>query len=106
VLQSVKLLCVQPLAQAKKGKLLPTRLQVIEAGEMDEKKQAKRSFWRFGGRLHRMYNWLVGLFFVLSCFVQINRYGSHYLPEALGAAVGQTFVLAVVLFVVFKVISR
>jgi hypothetical protein len=68
--------------------------------------KSTRSFWRFGGSLDRLYNWLVGLFFGLSCFVQISRpiYRGR-LPEALGAALGQTFWVAIVLFVVFKAIS-
>jgi hypothetical protein len=74
---------------------------------MDEKKEAKRSFWRFGRRLDRLYNWIVGLFFVLDCFVQFNRpIYKGLLPEALGAALGQTFWVAVVLFVIFKAIAR
>jgi len=67
--------------------------------------EVKRSFWRFGGRLDSIYNWLVGIFFVLSCFVQVPRFGGR-LPEAVGAAVGQTIVAGIILFIVFKAISR
>ena len=73
--------------------------------QKDETKKVNTSFWRFGGRLDSIYNWLVVLFFVFSCFTQIGRFSGH-LPEALGAATGQTVVVAVVLFLVFKVISR
>jgi hypothetical protein len=73
---------------------------------VNEKIGAKRSFWRFGGSLDRIYNWLVGLFFVLSLFVQIPKpIFRGRLPEALGAAAGQTVGVAIFLFVIFKVIS-
>jgi hypothetical protein len=66
----------------------------------------KRSFWRFSGRLDKIYNWLVGIFFALSFALHFGQPGNAgRLPEALGAAVGQTVVIAVVLFVVFKIIS-
>jgi uncharacterized membrane protein len=66
----------------------------------------KRSFWRFGGRLDKIYNWLVGIFFALAFAVHFGQPGNAgRLPEALGAATGQTVVVAVVLFVVFKIIS-
>ena len=66
--------------------------------------QPKRSFWHFGGKLDTTYNWIVGTFFVLSCFVQVGR-NKDRLPEGLGAAFGQTVFVAVVLFVLFKIIS-
>ena len=71
---------------------------------MDEKKASKPSFWRFGGSLDRLYIWLVGLFFVLSCFDQIRSYKGH-LPGALGTATGQTVWVALVLFVFLKAFS-
>lgn len=65
-----------------------------------------RSFWRFGGSLDRLYNWLVGGFFALACLRQASRPANGgRLPEALGAATGETFWVAVLLFVVFKIIS-
>jgi preprotein translocase subunit SecG len=66
----------------------------------------KRSFWRFGGRLDKIYNWLVGIFFVLSLVVHFGQPGNAgRIPEALGAAIGQTVFIAVVLFLIFKIIS-
>jgi len=62
----------------------------------------KRSFWRFGGSLDSIYNWLVGLVFLLSLFIHASR---SRLPEAIGAAIGQTAFIAVVLFMLFKAIS-
>ena len=64
----------------------------------------KRCFWHFGGHLDKVYNWFVGVFFILSCFVQIGRFGKDHLPEALGTAIGQTVVVAVLLFLLFKII--
>jgi hypothetical protein len=71
---------------------------------MTDKVEPKRSFWRFGGKLDRVYNWLLVLFFAASFFIQYGRFGGR-LPEALGAAVGQTVVVAVVLFVIFKIVA-
>jgi hypothetical protein len=65
----------------------------------------KKSFWRFGGQLDRAYNWSVAIFFVLDCFIQIKQFPSGRLPEAIGRATGQTVVLAIFLFAVFKIIS-
>ena len=65
-----------------------------------------RSFWRFGGRLDKTYNWLVGIFFALSFALHFGQPGNAgRFPEALGAAIGQTAFVAVVLFVIFKIIS-
>jgi hypothetical protein len=66
---------------------------------------AKRSFWHFGGRLDKIYNWLLVLVFILSFLVHTGQYGNGHLPEALGTAVGQTVVAAILLFVLFKFIS-
>jgi len=71
---------------------------------MTNKGESKQSFWRFGGKLDRVYNWLLILFFAASFFIQYGRFSGR-LPEALGAAVGQTVVLAVVLFVIFKIVA-
>lgn len=71
---------------------------------MTESKPMK-SFWRFGGQLDRAYNWSVAVFFVLDCFIQIKQFPNGLLPEAIGRATGQTVVLAIILFVVFKIIS-
>jgi hypothetical protein len=68
--------------------------------------KAKRSLLRFGGSLDRIYNWLVGVFFVLDLLVQIPKpMFRGRLPEALGTAFVQTVGVAVVLFVIFKNIS-
>lgn len=69
-------------------------------------KGRKYSFWRFGGKLDSVYGWLVGLILVASCFFQMGRHHGSHLFEAFGTAIGHTFVVAVVLFVVFKVISH
>ena len=66
--------------------------------------KTKRSFWHFGGYLDKIYNWFLGLFFVLSCLVQIGRFGKEHFPEALGIAIGHTVVVAVLLFLFFKII--
>jgi hypothetical protein len=64
------------------------------------------SFWRFGGRLDKIYNWLIGIFFALSFAMHFGqRENAGRLPEALGVVIGQTAVVAVVLFVIFKIIS-
>jgi hypothetical protein len=66
----------------------------------------KRSFWRFGGRLDKIYNWLIGIFFALSFAVHLGQPGNTgRVPEALGAAIGQTAFVAVVMFILFKIIS-
>jgi hypothetical protein len=62
------------------------------------------SFWHFGGRPGKVYNWFLGVFFVLSCLAQIGRFGKDHLPEALGTTIGQTVVVAVLLFLFFKII--
>jgi hypothetical protein len=77
---------------------------ILKEGIMADKAQTKGSFWRFGGRLDTVYNWLLVLFFAASFFIQYGRFGGR-LPEALGAAVGQTVVVAVVLFVIFKIVA-
>jgi hypothetical protein len=59
-----------------------------------------------GGSLDRLYNWLVGGFFVLACLLQASQPANRgRLPEALGTATGEAFWVAVLLFVVFKIIS-
>ncbi len=67
----------------------------------------KRSFWRFGGRLDRIFNWLSILILVLIVFVRlpVALQNPHYLPEILGAAIGQFIVFFILLFIVFKLIS-
>jgi hypothetical protein len=68
--------------------------------------EAKRSFFRFGGSLDRIYNWLLGIFFALSLFVHLGpgiRDGR--VPEVLGTTVGQTAAAAIMLFIVFKSLS-
>jgi hypothetical protein len=62
----------------------------------------KRTFWRFGGGLDNVFNWLVGLFFILSFLAHFRG----HLSEALGTAISQTFWVVVILFVIFKIISR
>jgi hypothetical protein len=63
----------------------------------------KRSFWRFGGRYDRAYD-LILIVFVISSF--ILHYRPDRIPEALGAAIGQTFWVAIILFAIFKLLSR
>lgn len=67
--------------------------------------KTKRSFWRFGGRLDTAYNWSLVVFFALDCLIQIKRFPDGRLREAIGAAAGQTVGLAIILFVIFKIIS-
>jgi hypothetical protein len=68
------------------------------------KRETKRSFWQFGGKLDPIFNCLVGLFFVWTYFVQIMHHKARP-SEVLGIALGQTFCAAIVLFVHFKGIS-
>ena len=65
--------------------------------------QTKRPFWRFGGKLDTIYNWILVIFFVLDFLVQYPRL--RLLPESLGAAFAQTIGMAIILFVIFKLIS-
>ena len=68
--------------------------------------EKSHSFWRFGGRLDKIYNWLIGILFALSFAVHLGQPGNTgRFPEALGAAIGQTAFVAVVLFIIFKIIS-
>ena len=67
----------------------------------------KRSFFRFGGKMDKVFNWIAVIVAVLILLLRlpIALQNPHYLPEIIGAAIGQFIVFFVLMFVIFKLIS-